>query len=187
MKVHSLGKKRNPSGANDGGYTLVSLIAAIAVSCILMASIAPTWRHLVIRDKEEELIFRGEQYVLAIEIYQAKYNALPLRTKNLVKQRCIRRLYKDPMTGYEFELIFYTPAGNKRESQLTPRQLRNAFSEQPGSASLPIIGVVSRSTDQAIRKYLEKEYYNAWEFIAGNKQQQEQEQQEGPQESAEGM
>ena len=172
--------------ANDSGYTLVGLLAVVLASGILMASIAPTWRHIVIRDREEELIFRGEQYVTAIELYRAKFNALPTDLEKMVKQRCLRRLYKDPMTGGDFERIFYTPAGNKRESQLTQQQLRNLYAEGPGSTSLPIIGVVSRSTEQAIRKYQDKEYYNEWEFIAGKQKQQRPEKPQEGEEKQEG-
>lgn len=157
----------------EAGYTLVSLIAAMAVSSILMATIAPTWRYLVIRDREEELIFRGEQYKEAIERYNAKFNGLPLKLEDLVKERCIRRLYKDPMTKDDFELIYATPAGNTRESKLPADDLRRVTMTGPGSSSLPIIGVVSRSQDQAIRKYQDKELYREWEFIAGTSQQQQ--------------
>ena len=58
----------------DKGFTLVSLLAVITIMGIAMATIAPTWRFLVIRDREEELIFRGEQYQIAISLYQKKFN-----------------------------------------------------------------------------------------------------------------
>jgi type II secretory pathway pseudopilin PulG len=160
---------------NDKGFTLISLLAAIVVSSILMATIAPTWTFLVTRDKEEELIFRGTQYKEAIERYLKRYNKLPTKLDELVKTRSIRRLYLDPITGWEFELIVFTGAGNKRESELTKAQRESLHGDQPGGSSYGIMGVVSLSPEVALRPYNEKERYNEWEFVA--EQQQEQQQQ----------
>jgi type II secretory pathway pseudopilin PulG len=153
----------------QAGYTIIALMAAIAVSGILMATIAPTWRYLVIRDKEEELIFRGEQYMLAIDRYNAKFNAMPTKLEDLVKNRFLRRLYLDPMTGGPFELIYASGAGNKRASQLPPEQQEQLLNPQPGGSGMGIIGVVSTSPKEAIRPYKDKTHYNEWEFIAGEK------------------
>jgi len=168
-----------PAGAgtmkmgSEKGYTLVGLLAAIAVMGILMASIAPTWRFLVRRDQEEELIFRGQQYQQALERYRKQFNALPTKLEDLVKQRAIRRLYKDPITGGPFELIYATPEGNVKASRLSPDQQRRlAQADMPGGSSLPIIGVVSTSKDKALRPFEDKEYYNEWEFIAGEQEGQ---------------
>jgi len=153
---------------NEDGFTLVSLLALITIMGIAMATIAPTWRYIVIRDREEELIFRGEQYQMAISLYQKKFNALPTKLEDLFKQRCIRRLFKDPMTGRDFELIYSAAGGNVRASRLSANdQRRLAQRDMPGSSSLPIIGVVSTSKDKAIRMWKDKEFYNEWEFIAG--------------------
>ena len=158
---------------SEKGYTLVGLLAAIAVMGILMASIAPTWRFLVRRDQEEELIFRGQQYQQALERYRKQFNALPTKLEDLVKQRAIRRLYKDPITGGPFELIYATPEGNVKASRLSPDQQRRlAQADMPGGSSLPIIGVVSTSKDKALRPFEDKEYYNEWEFIAGEQEGQ---------------
>ena len=159
----------------DEGYTLVSLLALIAVMGIAMATIAPTWRFLVTRDREEELIFRGEQYRAALERYQQEFSALPTKLEDLFKQRKIRRLFKDPITGRDFELIYSTPEGNMRASRLSEDQQRRLQSaNQPGGTSMPIIGVVSSSPEKALRPWNDKEYYNEWEFIAGEGGQDQQ-------------
>ena len=151
----------------DAGYTLIGLLAMMAVSSILLATIAPTWGHLVTRDKEEELIFRGNSYKLAIERYQKEFNKLPSKLEDLEKGKFIRKLYDDPMTGYEFELILQAPDGRKRESELTASQQKGVRGTAPGSGSFGIVGVVSTSEEVAIRPYQDKERYNEWEFIAG--------------------
>jgi type II secretory pathway pseudopilin PulG len=165
----------------DNGFTLVSLMVVIILMGIAMATIAPTWRYLVIRDREEELLFRGEQYQIAISRYQKKFNTLPTKLDELLKQKCIRRLFKDPITRDDFELIYSTPGGNVKASRLSPDdQRRLSQAGQPGGSSMPIVGVVSTSPDKAIRPWKEKEYYNEWEFIAG---EEDKEQPSAPQKS----
>lgn len=157
---------------DEKGFTLVILLAMIAVSGIAMATIAPTWKFIVTLDNEKELVFRGEQYAQAIIRYKKQFNRLPLKLEDLVKYHKIRKLYKDPITGYDFELIFYTPAGKKRESELTAQQRQSVRSDEPGSSSMGIYGVVSTSSELALRPYKDKERYNEWEFIAEEEERQ---------------
>jgi type II secretory pathway pseudopilin PulG len=157
---------------SDEGYTLIALLALIALSGIAMATIAPTWSYLVTRDKEEELIFRGESYAFAIQRYQKEFNQLPTKLEEMYEKRFIRKLYKDPITGGEFELILQGPEGRKRESQLTKSQQQAVRGTVPGGSSLGIVGVVSTSDKLALRPWNNKERYNEWEFIAGEGDQQ---------------
>jgi type II secretory pathway pseudopilin PulG len=157
---------------SDEGYTLIALLALIALSGIAMATIAPTWSYLVTRDKEEELIFRGESYAFAIQRYQKEFNQLPTKLEEMYEKRFIRKLYKDPITGRDFELILQGPEGRKRESQLTKSQQQAVRGTVPGGSSLGIVGVVSTSDKLALRPWNNKERYNEWEFIAGEGDQQ---------------
>jgi type II secretory pathway pseudopilin PulG len=158
---------------SEAGYTLIGLMLMVAVSSILMAAYGPTWHYLVTRDKEEELIFRGESYKTAIERYQKRFNKLPSEPKELTKYNFIRKLYLDPMTDFEFELILQGPEGKKRESELTAAQRKTVRGEAPGTSSYGIVGVVSMSDKVAIRPWNEKERYNEWEFIAGEGSEEE--------------
>jgi len=88
------------------GYAMAGLLAGIAVMGILMSMIFPSWRMLVKREKEAELVFRGEQYMRAVELYQRQFpGAYPADLETLVDQRFLRRLYDDPMTGESFEIL----------------------------------------------------------------------------------
>ena len=100
---------------NSRGFTYLALLAAIVIIGISMGSAARSWQNISLREKEEELIFRGNQYRLAIERY---YTALPGRRQypetleDLLKdsrtptgRRHLRRQYKDPITGEDFVLI----------------------------------------------------------------------------------
>jgi len=83
----------------EAGYTLVALMATLAIASVLMAAGVPTWRYLMKNSNEEELIARGGEIADAIQRYQRKNgNALPPSLEVLVKGKFLRHAYKDPMT-----------------------------------------------------------------------------------------
>ena len=83
----------------ERGYSLVTLMVAVAVMLIMMTAAVPSWRYVMKNDREEELIFRGGEIADAIARYQRKNgNALPPSLEVLVKGKFLRRAYKDPMT-----------------------------------------------------------------------------------------
>lgn len=90
------------------GYNMVMLMIAITVLNIMVAVALPMWSQEIQRDKEEELISRGFQYVEAIRVFQNRFQRLPVRLEELVevKPRCIRRLWKDPMTDGKMQPVF---------------------------------------------------------------------------------
>ena len=45
---------------------MAALLVSLAVMSVLMSAALPAWRHQAQREKEAELVFRGEQYVRAI-------------------------------------------------------------------------------------------------------------------------
>ena len=67
---------RVPSG--EGGYAMAALVAAVTIMLIVMAAALPSWKYVMKNDREEELLFRGNQIAEAIERYQKKRgNLLP--------------------------------------------------------------------------------------------------------------
>ncbi len=86
---------------------MAALLVALAVMAIAMTVAMPTWRHMVQREKEEELIFRGQQYARAVGLFQRKFaGAYAPDVNTLVKQKCLRKKYTDPMVADgEFELL----------------------------------------------------------------------------------
>jgi len=107
---------RNPQSEirNHSGFTYIALLAAITIIGITLGSAAKSWQNVSQRDKEEELLFRGNQYRRAIESY---YNAqgrhrfpssideLLLDNRTAAGKRHLRQRFKDPMTGEDFELV----------------------------------------------------------------------------------
>jgi len=83
---------------NEKGYTLAGALCLIAVMSIFMAMSIPLWQRVKQRENEEELVFRGKEYIEAIARYHQRFHTYPADLETLEKQKFIRRLYKDPMT-----------------------------------------------------------------------------------------
>ena len=96
---------------------------AITVLNIMVAAVLPLWSTEIRRDKEEELIFRGLQYAEAIRVFQIRFQRLPDQASKScveVKPRCIRQLWKDPMTeDGKWGLIFQNQ-GNRSGQTPSP-------------------------------------------------------------------
>lgn len=170
----------------QAGYALMTILLLAALVLILLSAEVPRILTQGQRAREEELIFRGEQYRRGLGLYFRKYGRFPLKLEELVepknKVRFLRQLYPDPMTadgqwrvirvGPLGELVGSTtrrdrlqlqPGGEGKKAQETAQAGEAASA--PGSETLPIIGVVSRSARRAIKVYQGETYYNRWEFI----------------------
>ena len=86
---------------------MAALLVVLAVMSLMLSMALPAWHHAAQREREAELIFRGEQYARAIMLYQRQTpGAYPPDVDTLVEGRFLRRAYRDPMTaGGEFRLI----------------------------------------------------------------------------------
>lgn len=98
---------RRSTAVGQAGFALAAMLVAIAVLSVMLMVALPTWRHLAQREKEAELIFRGEQYGRAIALYQRKLaGGLPASIDMLVEQKFLRKKYKDPITGEDFVPVY---------------------------------------------------------------------------------
>ena len=97
----------SPAGGVGGtsGYAMAALLVSMAVMAVLMSVALPVWRHEAQREKEDELVWRGQQYVRAIRLFQAKTRALPTSVDLLVQGHYLRKKFKDPITNDEFEYL----------------------------------------------------------------------------------
>lgn len=96
------------STRRDEGFALAALICLISAAAVLTAVMVPLRVMQSRRETEQELIFRGQEYIRAIQKYQRKYGVYPSSIDDLVSRdgyRFIRRQYKDPVTGEDFRLI----------------------------------------------------------------------------------
>ena len=165
----------------ERGYAMAALLVSLAVMSVLMTAVLPAWRHQAKREKEAELVFRGEQYVRAIRLWEMKNGpgSRPPTFDILVQQKYLRKKYKDPMTeDGEFQPLFAgvnTQAAGGRQTgpggrQTGPGQVPQQIQPQPSSFGSQfgrggILGVVSKSKDASIRIYRGGSHYNEWQFM----------------------
>jgi len=100
---------------NERGFTYLMTMFFVVMMGISLMIIGQEWSVTMKRDREAELHFRGTRIKEAIERFAADYevqkslrpNRYPVQLKDLTKKasRYLRTVYKDPMTGEDFELI----------------------------------------------------------------------------------
>ena len=92
------------------GYAMAALLVGLAVMAVFLSVAMPTWSHMIRRDKEEELVFRGTQYARAINQYQRKFaNASPATLDVLIEQHLLRKKFQDPLSPNkdgEFQMLY---------------------------------------------------------------------------------
>lgn len=180
-------KDRQPAGmktfnffhvTSRRGYVLLLVLLALFIMSLGLLLAVPVLETQLKREKEEELIFRGLQYVEAIRLYQQKKpGSFPNSLEELVKEKCLRKLFPDPMSkDGQWNILLLL-------SSLTPGQRAMGSQAAPESASdrllvvspavlkkirnPQIVGVVSSCQEKAIKVYQEAEYYHQWLFYYG--------------------
>jgi type II secretory pathway pseudopilin PulG len=92
--------------SDERGFMMAALLVGMSVMAVFMAVLVPVWNTAARREKESELVFRGEQYARAMALFQRKYaNARPPNLDVLISERFLRKKYKDPITNDDFELL----------------------------------------------------------------------------------
>src|SRR5687768_16130082 len=120
---------------SDAGFSLAALIFFATAASILLTAAIPAYLTQARREREEELIFRGEEYMRAIQKFHRRFNAYPPTLEALEEQnglRFIRRLYTDPTSpdNKGFRLIYLNPDGTLTGSTIFSQRINNA--PQPG-------------------------------------------------------
>jgi len=67
------------------------LLTAMTIMAIMLTVAMPVWRQMEQREKEQELIFRGQQYARAIGLFERKYANTPPPTLDVLTQEHFRR------------------------------------------------------------------------------------------------
>lgn len=131
------------------GYALlmVMFIAALMVAVVMTA--APNILTQAKREKEEEMIWRGKQYVRGIKLYYRKLGRFPTSLDDLTKPkvgtlRFMRQAYKDPMNKGDgtWRLIYVGPAGQLIGSLKPPQTINIAAARgtTPGTPASTLAG-----------------------------------------------
>jgi type II secretory pathway pseudopilin PulG len=141
------------------GFTYIGLLILVALMGIVLAATGLVWHTEMLREKERELLFAGEQFRRAIEAYYDRSpggKKWPHSLEDLLQdrrfpttQRYLRRLYVDPMTGGADWGLMKGPEGE-------------------------IVGVYSRSDETPVRQanfgpryenFSGAQHYSDWKFL----------------------
>jgi type II secretory pathway pseudopilin PulG len=170
---------------------MAALLVSLAVMAVLMSVALPVWRHDAQREKEAELVFRGQQYIRAIRLFQARTQTLPTSVDLLVQGHYLRKKFKDPITNDEFDYLGAAGAPGQTAQPGVPGQPGQAGRGSPAggsstagrgspsagmgtsqggalvSGTVPggMMGVRSKSKAESIRLYLGRNHYNEWTFL----------------------
>ena len=141
--------RNNARRRKEAGYSLLMVVFLVATMLILAATAVPNILVQGRREREEEMIWRGEQYKRAIGMYFSKFGRYPTKIDDLTKQtngvRFLRQAYTDPMNKEDgsWRFIYVGPNGQLIGSLRQPSLLQSALSNaalsgagaQPGSAT----------------------------------------------------
>lgn len=174
--------------ASELGYAMAALLVALGAMAVFASMAMPVWRTVLQREKEEELIFRGQQYVRSIRLFQRKFaNAYPPNLDLLIDQRFLRKKYKDPVSGdADFAILYQSMVQQARPGAVGQPGAagRGAVGGRAGDVTPPtsdpqvplanldaagprggIAGVVSKNTGKSFRTYNGRSAYNQWQFV----------------------
>lgn len=170
------------------GYAMVALMVAMSIMAIMMTVALPTWHQMAQREKEAELVFRGQQYARAIGLFQRKSGpgVLPPNIDALVEGHYLRKKYKDPITGDDFDVLLAgAPAVAPGGSTANPTPATGSgsigrggmsgasasatpstgFGQAASTGRGGVMGVASKSKAESIRIYNGRTHYNEWQFV----------------------
>jgi type II secretory pathway pseudopilin PulG len=138
-------KKRLPAPRRmrrQSGYAFLLMIFLTALVMLGTIAAAPSVRTERQREKEEEMIWRGKQYIRGIKLYYRKNGRFPTSLEDLTKPkngslRYLRQAYKDPMNKEDgaWRLIYVGPSGQLIGSLKPPQTLQ--FSGAGGPQATP--------------------------------------------------
>ena len=109
-------RRGEPAATRAGGFTYLALLWWVAISGVMLSALGSQWRLDATRQREAELVFRGEQIQAALAAYQANtpagQPALPADLSELLDdtrqgppRRHLRRPWNDPITGKAWGLL----------------------------------------------------------------------------------
>ncbi|MCK4509410.1 MAG: type II secretion system protein [Desulfuromonadales bacterium] len=169
FRSSQIGQLRS-SQTGQRGAILLLLLVMVSVLGLAASMAGQTWRSTMQQAREAELLFRGQQYQQAVASYYAVKHGpqqmLPAKLEHLLRDprfpgvvRHLRKLYNDPMTGEDWELVT-DPAeriiGVRSSSDLEPFR-KDGF-------------------PQSLDKLRDKTSYREWEFVFAPTKKQSQKQ-----------
>lgn len=160
--MNALQQKCLPKGLhNKDGFTYIIVLLAVVLTGISLMVAGRYWSFIDKKEKEAELLFRGEQYLLAIDAYfkgaHGGANLYPQKLDDLIKdprsltpKRYLRKLYKDPVTGE----TDWLPIIEKKSGRIKGVKSRSEVSPVKGDGF-----------PEMFKSFKGKASYSEWEFI----------------------
>ncbi len=137
-------ESRTTSG--DAGYALFAFLVALMILGVGLTAAVPRWSDVLRREREAELVFRGEAIVRAIGAFaEDRPGVLPETLEELVEERYLRKAWIDPVARRPFALVLdpaVTEDGRPR-----------------------ILGVKSAAEGLSLRPWDGARRYQDWEFL----------------------
>jgi type II secretory pathway pseudopilin PulG len=96
------------------GFTFLAVMFSIVLIGLSLTGAVQQWKTIMKREREAELLFRGDQIRKAIAAYQQTpgISNYPQKLEHLVKvpnisatKRFLRKVYKDPITSDEWAYV----------------------------------------------------------------------------------
>lgn len=181
------------SRTSCGGFTYLAALFIIMIMGIMLGMVGQSWTALMKREKEEELLFRGNQILNAIATYytatkngaglpRGRVHALSdlkdlLKDKGeLTTTRYISQIYIDPITGKDWNVITGpVKIGNvtfpkgvigvASTSDAEPLRQKN-FADHfgiPKNSTDPVKKILKTTYDT----FDDKKKYSEWQFVYG--------------------
>jgi type II secretory pathway pseudopilin PulG len=142
--------------AGNRGFTYIGLLIFVAVAGAGLAAYAEIASHAAQREKEAELLFRGNAYQAAIGSYYKVQSRWPQSLEQLLEDkrypmpvRHLRKIYRDPMTGEANWGLVEAPGGG----------VMGVYSR---SDEVPIKTANFSSANQA---FANARAYSEWKFV----------------------
>lgn len=96
---------------SNAGFAYIGVLILVAMTGVALTVVSQVWQTMQSRDREEELLWVGQEMRHAIELYYRNTPAgmserYPHRLEDLLKdprypgtRRYLRKIYRDPITG----------------------------------------------------------------------------------------
>lgn len=174
-----------------GGFTYLAVLFLIIIMGIMLGAAGQQWSAYMKREREEELLFRGKQIADAIFLWYNPKSGGHAPTglkdlKDLLKDprslstiRHLRRLYTDPITGEEWQVItgpvkgapIVGIIGVASKSDAKPLRQKNiadlfALHKDPPKETSQGVNYVTDMTNM-FKSFEAKKKYSEWKFVYG--------------------
>jgi len=152
----SIAPRKVMSAGRQKGFTYVGFLIFVAITGAALAAFGEIASHAAQREKEAELLFRGNAFQAAVASYYKKEGRYPQSLQQLLEDkrypmpvRHLRKLYVDPMSG----------------------EADWGVAEAPGGG---VMGVYSRSEEKPLKTgnfllknqdFEQAERYADWKFV----------------------